>query len=93
MTCRDRTCELWRLVACIWTTLLTICHVLHAEQGRLNSAMSSLAADHDREVCTAAVAVSDLYKQVCVLYLFFDAVFPVRLLQFCGVSANNATLS
>ena len=40
------------------------------EQGRLNSAMSSLAADHDQEVCTAALAVSDRYKKVQRLCLF-----------------------
>ena len=48
-------------------------------QGRLNSAMSSLAADHDREVCAAALAVSDLYKQV-----------PVRMAGSTGRATSDS---
>ena len=42
-------------------------------QGRLNSAMSNLAADRDREVAAAAMAMSDAYRKV-----------PVRMLGAAG---------
>ena len=48
-------------------------------QGRLNSAMSSLAADHDREVCAAAMAVSDEYKKV-----------PVRMAGSTGRATSDS---
>ena len=53
--------------------------MLVLRQGRLNSAMSSLAADHDREVCAAAQAVSDLYKRV-----------PVRMAGSSGRATSDS---
>ena len=45
--------------------LCTACTIsIESLQSRLNSAMSSLAADTDREVCAAALAINDAYKQV-----------------------------
>jgi hypothetical protein len=41
--------------------------------------MSSLAADHDREVCAAAMAVSDLYKKV-----------PVRMAGSTGRATSDS---
>ena len=68
---------------------LTTGHTVYHIQGRLNSAMSSLAADHDREVCTAAVAVSDLYKKVWSAYLERTAVFRASMSFLSALSGAD----